>query len=463
MCFDAMAEPPWHKVPELAVPKWQPPKPAKKILSNGINAFLQVDPDELTQHFLVRIAGGSWDDAEKIGRAQLLASTWFRQGSKDPQLKAFDNLLIRFGMKISITISGNSVNLETACLPKICTQVIPKFAALLRLPIFPEEQVNLAKQMLLSQMQLAELEPNNKLDIVVNKLVFGATHTLSQFLSKEKIEQLSSKDLLAYHQNFVHPQNITIGVSGPFVEPDMADKIETWFGKWTKPGMKYKHDLEPLAPFKPGVYFVPQDTSVARVQLVKPAPFLRNDPLAPVFSRLQYLLIRCPGTLFKEIRTNRGLAYVVQFMPGITFKTPDVTSIYLETNPQTVDVAVDVLLFELKRLKLDPPTEQDFIEASESHINALPFTRAQNLTSSLVEYLNLLWWNYPENFYETYEQAVRKVTQPDLEKIIGAQIDLSTFALVVAGPPTAKAQLEAFAKLNKLGPIVELSVPVLYK
>ena len=119
------------------------------------------------------------------------------------------------------------------------------------------------------------------------------------------VAAVTRDDLLAFHRQFVHPNNIIVSFIGDFDAAKLEKKLRDTFQGWQRGPAAPKAPVD-MAPAKPGVYFVAKDdVTQANIAMVH-AGITRDNPDYYALAVMNEVFSGgFSGRLMQEIRTKR--------------------------------------------------------------------------------------------------------------------------------------------------------------
>jgi zinc protease len=137
----------WKNVPIPPLPAFDPQKPTRITLNNGMTIFLQEDHELPFINGFVMIRGGSRDEsAAKTGLIDLYGQTWRTSGTAKFTGDQMDDILEAKAAKIETDGDAESTTLTWSSFQQDFDQVFGMATDLLLHPQFQEDKLTLAKR-----------------------------------------------------------------------------------------------------------------------------------------------------------------------------------------------------------------------------------------------------------------------------------------------------------------------------
>ncbi len=445
----------WRKIQAPRLHAFHPQQPRRVELSNGMVIFLQEDHELPLVRGTAQIRGGSRDEpAEKVGLVQIYGQMWRTGGTKSKTGDQLDDYLEARAAKVETSGGTDSTTVTWDCLKESFDEVFGVFTELLREPEFREDKLPLAKTQLNTEISRRNDQPFQIAFREAAKLVYGADSPYARVPEYATVAAVTRDDLLSWHQRYVHPNNIILGVVGDFDSTAMETKLREAFESWPKGPAAPKLQASFKAP-KPGIYFVPKgDVTASTVQMVDLGTTRDNPDYYAIEVFNEFFGGGFSSRLFSNIRSKKGLAYAVGGGVGTQFDHPGILRLFLGTKSNTTAAAIDAFNVELDALKTNPAMPEELTKAKESILNSFVF-RFDSKEKVMGERMTYEFYGYPADFLEKYRVGIEKVTQQDVARVAHQYIHKDQLALLVVGKAA-----DFDRPLSSFGPVTTLDISI---
>ncbi len=446
---------PWLQIPVPPLPPFHPQQPRRIALPNGMVIFLQEDHELPTIDGTMRIRGGSRIEPEtKTGLVDMYGDVWRTGGTKTMTGDQMDDFLEARAAKVETGGSADSTSISFSCLKGDFEDVFRLYLDLLRNPEFRQDKLELAKQ----QMNTAISRRNDDINSIAGreaaKLAYGPENPYAREAEYYTVAAVTRLDLVDWHQHFVYPNNIIMGIVGDFDPAQMEARLRQEFGAWATGPAAPKAEIE-FHTAKPGVYFVPKsDVNQSAIRLVTLGIRRDSPDYYAVEAMNEILGGGFSSRLFSDIRTKKGLAYSVGGGIGAAFDHPGVFSVVMGTKSASTVEAIKALRDELQNMITEPATTVELKRAKDSILNSFIFN-FDSKDKVLRERMAYEFYGYPADFLERYRAGIEKVTTTDVSRVARTYIHPQQFAVLVVGNEGEFGQ-----NLSSLGPITTLDITI---
>ena len=435
------------------------PTPTRVVLDNGIILYLVEDRRLPMINLSARFGVGSVNEpADKIGLAGITGSVMRTGGSTNMSGDEIDETLEGLGAAVETSIGPVSGSAFMSVLKDNVDTVLPILADVLMHPAFPEDKIELAKVTVRSTISRRNDDPTNMGFREFRKLIYGAESVYARHAEYATIDAITRDDLVAFHQAWFHPDNTMLGVWGDFDTDEMVKKISDVFGGWEKTGF-VRPDLPDVDyTFDSSVNFIRKDDiNQSTVVLGHIGGVMDNPDYFALRVMNDILSGGFSGRLFRNVRSEQGLAYAVFGIYSANYTYPGIFYVACMTSSETTAQAIRSLRHEVERMKTDEITEEELGLAKESFLNSFVFnfdTRREIINRQMTyEY-----YGYPQDFLEKTKTEVEKVTVEDVKRVAREYLQPDKTRLVVVGnDQDFDEPLSAFGEVNEID--VTIAVP----
>jgi len=452
----ASQKPAWEKIPTPPLPAFKPAEPTRIQLSNGIVIFLQEDHELPLIDATMRIRGGSREEpVNKIGLLDVYGDVWRTGGTKDKTGDELDDLLEARAAKIETDDNADSTTIALSCLKQDFETVFRTYLDVLHNPAFRDDKVDLAKE----EMKSGIARRNDSIESIAGreaaKLAYGKDNPYARSPEYATVDAITREDLVAWHAQHVHPNNIIFGVIGDFDAKQMEQTLRTAFESWPK-GPELPVFQTEFKTAAPGLYFVhKEDVNQSEIRLVSLGIKRDNPDYYAIEVMNEVFAGGFSSRLFSNIRTKQGLAYAVYGSIGSAFDHPGVFRIGMGTKSVTTVEAIQSLDAQIDDLVKTPPTAEELKRAKDAILNSFIFN-FDTPEKVLREKMAYEFYHYPLDFLERYRTNIEKVTSEDVARDAQKYVHKQDMPVLVVGN---EAEMGA-QKLSLLGKVTTIDITI---
>ncbi len=432
---------------ELTLPPlvFQPPPAAsfRHELSNGVVVFVVEDRTvPLVELTLVAPVGGQIDPPDKVGLASLTGSMLRRGGTAQLEADAFDERVDFLGARLDSFGGDSRSGFTLDCSTEQFEAVLDLLVQALRSPAFEEERLEVARANLASSLAARDDDPLNVLRHEWTVLLWGTEHPRARRLTESSLSAIERSDLVDFHSRHWSATGAVIAVSGDVETSAVLRLLEARLGDWPRSDTDDAHGdagraVPPRQMAEPGLYHVQRDTSQVKVLLGHEGA-RRESWLEPQGFELIVLSELLGGggpvsRLRRVLRAQEGLSYRVQGSLGIGWQSEGDFEVFLETDPSSLALALELVVAEIERLRREPPSKQELELVQRSLIDAFPL-----LFDSAIEiagrYAEDVLVERPHEYWRLYRDGVEAVEPEDVQRVARRYLEPQKLRALVVGP-----------------------------
>jgi predicted Zn-dependent peptidase len=426
------------------------PQAEQVTLSNGIELYLLEDKELPLVNLVALVRTGSvYEPADKSGLAALTGTVMRTGGTGSLSGDEINEKLEFIAGSVETSIGREVGSASLSVLKKDLDMGLAIFADVLIQPAFSQDKVELAKQKQVEAIRRQNDDPQGIAFREFRRTLFdngprGRVPTL------ETVAGISRDDMMAFHREYFHPNNIIIGVSGDFERDAIIKKLETLFKSWESRTLSFPALKLPADRAEKSVYYahknIPQSTIIMGSFAVN-----KTHPDYFPFTVLNFVIGGGGFTsrLMSEIRSNRGLAYSV----GSIYRAEidyGLFATYCFTKSESTLESITLISDILKQVKQEGITEEELQRAKNSILKNFIFKFATPF-QIVNKQVAIAFDNLPKDFLEIYRERITSVTLEEVNAVAQKYLHPDQMLLVVVGN---SANFDS--PLSQLGPVEEI-------
>ena len=454
----ATAQTPHDQLTFPEINRFVMPKIETFTLRNGITVFLVEDKElPLIQMDVLVRTGSFLVPAEKTGLGAMVGQVMRTGGSAAYPASVLNPLLENKAASVETSVGFSTASASLNVLKEDFDAVLPVLIDLLRNPLFPQEQIDLAK----TQQRSAISRRNDDASGITNrefrKLIYGGNSVYTRGTEYATIDAVTREDMVEFHKKGFVGRNMTVSVIGDFNTRDMRRAIERAFSP-IPAGTKQSLNLPDVDyEFKAGVNFIAKNDVNQSNILLGHIGGLRNNPDYAALQMMNEILSggSFSGRLMQEVRTNKGYAYGVggAYQSSILF--PGQFFVSLSTASASTADAIRATIGEIRKMQDAPVSEAEVREARERILNSLVF-RYESRADVLNERVSYAYYGLPADLFDRYIEDLRKVTVADVQRVAKKYLRPDAMQILVVGNPA-----EVGTQLSEFGTVktIDITIP----
>jgi zinc protease len=403
------------KLPETGTsPDAKFPTLQRATLSNGMKIILAERKTIPVVNINLLLDAGYASDQFALPGTSSMAMNMLDEGTKTKDALQISEKLQMLGANLS---TGSNLDMSYINLSSIKTNLNPSlklFADVILNPSFPQKELDRLIKERLVAIQREKVQPIGMGLRVVPRLIFGKNHPYGKPFSgsgyETDIQKLQRKDMVKYHETWFKPNNATLVIVGDITLDEIKPKLEKLFTGWKAGDVPKKTIAEVSLQEKPIIYLMDRPGSQSTIlfgsQVAPPSGDKDNVSIDAMNSIIGGMFT---SRINMNLREDKHWSYGSgSFIPSARAQRP-----YLFYGIVQVDKtkeAVSEMIKEITQYVGDKPaTDAEVTQVRDQKSLSLPGGWETNgsVAGSLT---NMVSYNLPENYYDTYAQQIKNLT-----------------------------------------------------
>ena len=411
---------------------FDPPEHRRLAGPGGTVIYLLEDHEVPLVNVQVLVRTGSvLDPPGRTGLAEMTGRTLRTGGAEGHPPRQLNEELEGMGAILETSIGREAGHASLSVLSPDLERGIALLAAVLRTPLFAEEEVERAAGRKIEQLRRSNDDPDTIAFRELRAVLYG-DDPRGRTPEPEEIAAITRDDLVAFHRRHFRPDRLLVGASGDFDGETFLQIWEREFGDWEPAGTDPEPFPLPVPSTERALHLAVRDFPQTTIALAQFAPPL-DSPDYFSFLVMNYILggAGFNSRLTEEIRSNRGLAYSV----GSSYRGErgyGVLAAWCKTGEERAPEALGLMLDVMERVRNEGVTDEELRWAKESIINGLIFSvdrTAKVLSLRMAhEYDGL-----PPDFLERYPGRIASVTAGEVGRAAAEHLSPGGAPVAIVG------------------------------
>lgn len=427
-------------------------------LENGMVVYLMEDHQLplIKGNALIKV-GSRIEPEDKIGLADITGAMMRLGGTVEHPAGELNELLEQRAAKVEVSINTHSGNAAFNSLSKDIEIVFDLFSQVLKEPAFDSQQLILTKTQLQGQIARRNDNPGDIANRELHKLIYGESSPYARTIEYDTLNNISLSDVISFHQKYIRPESLILGIVGDFDSKEMRKLIQNKFGNWKSSATKPEITIPQAYQInKNELFFVDQPHLNQSNVLLGHLGGKLDSPDYPVLSVINGLLNGFGGRLFNNLRSRQGLAYTVYGYWNAAYDYPGIFLAGGQTSSETTVQFIESLMAEVELLRNQPIEEDELAYAKESILNSFVF-KFENPSQTLSRLLTYEYYGYPEDFIFKYQDGIKKTTMKDIQRVAEQYLKPENTVILVVG--NKENIYSSLSKLKKDINSVDVTIP----
>lgn len=413
----------------------------KYQLDNG--ATLLLSPNTLNDIVAISIYAKGGEFLEKIPGTSDMMSSVMMKGTKNYSSVELAAALEENGIKISPSASADTFSIDVLTTKSQLSKTLELLNEVVNNASFDDYEIEKTRTSALNSIKKSRDIPMNlALEEYKNLIFENSVYSYGPKIFEKTLPKIQQDDLFEYYNKIFNPKNIVISINGNVDIKDIVNQFSDMF-KCAKSGdntefnyNSYASKIYPLTSPK---------ASTKEVKDLKAAWLILGWQAAGVQTQKDYATLQVINTilgsgmssrLFRNIRDQEGLAYQIgsSYSPKLL---KGAFTLYIGTNPKTLNIAKDKMLAEINRLKREFVSDKELQEAKDKIMGNFVLSQETNLDKATT----IGWFETSGrgfDFKDQYEKLINSVTASDIVEVANKYFTQNYVTSIVKGESNKK-------------------------
>ncbi|MEW6495545.1 MAG: pitrilysin family protein [Cyanobacteriota bacterium] len=449
---------PYTELEFPALPEIKLPEYTRFKLDNGIVVYLMEDHElPLVGGTALIHTGDRLEPANEVGLASLVGEVMRTGGTTEHTGDELNQMLEQRAAAVETGIGTTSGSASFSALSEDLDLVFDLFAEVIQKPVFAQDKIEFTKKQTAGQIARRNDDPNEIAGREFQKLLYGNNSPYARTVEYETLNNISREDMVAFYQQYFHPENMILGIVGDFDSAKMRSLIQEKFGNWKPASKPPKIDVPSASQAKQeGIFVVNQpQLSQSYVQIGHLGGKL-NNPDYPALDVLNQVMNGFGGRLFNEVRSRQGLAYSVYGYWNPAYDYPGTFVAGGQTRSDGTVPFIKAILSEIEQLRTTPITPAELAFAKDQILNSFVFN-FQDPAQTLSRLMRYEYYGYPKDFIFEYLEGVKATTIEDVQRVAQKYLQPNQLVTLVVG--NAAAIQPPLTNLSNNVTSVDITIP----
>ena len=384
----------------------------KYEFSNGLTVL--ISPNKFNDIIAITIFAKGGEFTEKIPGTASMTSSLLLKGTKKYTSTQLAELLEENGIKIVPSAKGDKLAITVLTTKNEYTKTLDILDEIVNNASFTESEIEKSrKDKLTSIKKSRDIPLNIALDNFRHLIFENTPYSISNQILEKSLPKISRSDIKDYYTSLFNPQNVVISINGNIDKDRTLERLSKIFNKNIGSKFEYSNYNIPDLKVQKKSTTNFKDLKTDWIILGWQTPGILNLKESATLQVIDSILgTGMSSRLFKNIRDKDGLAYQLgsQFSPNILKGS---FIVYIGTNPENLDYAVQRLKEEVFRLKKEFVGTMELQEAKDKLLGNYVISQETNLDkATTVGWFELTGRGY--DFEDKYINLINSVTVSDI-------------------------------------------------
>jgi zinc protease len=377
-------------------------------------------------------AGAICDTPGSFGAAELV-SRLLTRGTVKRSASEISQNIEELGATLSFENRDETVSFSARCYFGVLDQILELIGECLMEPSFPDNEINLSKNEILSDLKSQEDDTRASAYRGLDAILFGkdAPYGRDSLGIPQDIQRLSRDDLVRFHRENYSPSTIVLAITGNYDFHHVRDYVEKILGNSAASGRTISYSEAP---------YVPQVSKVemqhkSQVDLALGARAIPRSSLLYYALNLGNLILGrlgLYGRLGKNVREEKGVAYYAYSILQAKRFSGQI-GVFAGVNPKNVEKALVGIAEEIDRITTEPITEKELETAKRNLLGSLSISLDTSAERVGIIH-DIAYYDLGLDYLQKYPRILEGISSDQVLKSCSQVMSLGKISLVAAGP-----------------------------
>ncbi len=406
-------------------------------LPNGITilAYENFAAESVVIEGVIKGAGGLSDTIIKAGLADFTADLLMR-GTQKRDFATINEDLESVGAHLGIGSGRHVTQFSAHSLVEDVDLILDLLAQALRMPTFPDAQVEQVRGLNLTGLQIRADNTRQMANLRFMETTY-AGHPYGRSLRgyPETLSAISRDDLVDFHKQHYGPQGMIIALVGALPVKAAFDKITAVLGDWQNDAQERETAVATMPRPAQTIYTharIPEK-SQADIVLGLPGP-LRSAPDYLHASLMNTILgvFGMMGRIGNNVREEKGLAYyAASHLSGGLGPSP--WTAYAGVAPDKVELAVAGILEEIERIQQEPVSAAELADSIAYRTGSLPVSLETNAALADI-IVDMELFDLGLDYLQKFSHLIRNINADQVQAAAQKYLSSEQLVISIAGP-----------------------------
>jgi len=296
---------------------------------------------------------------------------------------------------------------------------------------YPADELDRERGVVLEEIAMNEDTPDDlTLDLLSQAYYGNESYGRTILGSPENVKRFTKEDILKYKAERYAPDNAVISMAGNISFDLACSLVEKYFSGWVGKSAPRQKKINTFS----RSLIKTKPIEQTHIALTFPA-LTRDDPFSDVLQLINLILGGgMSSRLFMQIREKSGLAYTV-YSYATAYSECGNLSVYAGVNDKNAEAAYEKILSEIRRLKNDGITADEFSKGREQMKASLMYSQESTSSQMLLYGKHLLLLDRVFSFEEKLD-SINSMTETDVRDCLNGCFNESKMAVACVGKRT---------------------------
>ena len=429
-----------------------PPRPIKlptsfeTTLSNGLVVVVVEDSRlPLVSYRLAMPTGDAHEPPELPGLLDMLTGL-LTEGTQSRTSREIADQVARLGATLQAGANSDYTTVAASSLTMFSEDILELMADVALRPVFPENEVELAKQNTKESLKQQRAQPAFLANEMVAKIMFGKHPYSVTAPTPESIDAITRQHLVDFHKSKFIANNAVMVIVGDINRDSILSQVEKFFGEWQQGTIEGDNFPAPPERTSRSAYVVDRPGSAQANIIIANHGITRTSPdYFPLLVMHTILGANASSRLFMNLREDKGYTYGA-YSSLDARRTAGTFRATAEVRTPVTGDSLKEFFYELDRVRSEPVSEKEIADAKSYLTGVFPI-RLETQEGVIDQLVQIKMFGLASDYLELYRSRVQAVTIEQIQGVAKKYVRPDVAAMVIVGDGAQLThQIEPYAE-----------------
>ncbi|MDD5331437.1 MAG: pitrilysin family protein [Candidatus Nanoarchaeia archaeon] len=397
----------------------------EKINVNGIDLILDRVKGTSVAVFVRVKVGSNYENRDEAGICHLIEHMVF-EGTKTKSAMELSNSIEKYGGEMNAFTDNEKTVYYVRIAKKHTGLAFETLSDMIKNSVFNEKSLEKEKKVVADEINMVWDDPKiYQWTVLLNKLFNKNPVKNPIYGRKGTVLKVNRKKIIDFYNKYYVKENTEVIVIGDFNKPEIVKLVKDNFNNLRK-GKGSKREIINEKPLNNLITYSEKKKINQSYMVVGFRTMPRDDEESYVIDVINAILCKGQSSkLFDEIRTKRGLAYI---LGSYTDNGTDYgfLGIYIGTNKKNIPKIKEIIFTEINKLK--KISDKDLKKAKDYQEGAYLLQMEEKDKRGML----ISAWDLTNNLkdLENYVKKINKVSKEDVVRVVNKYLNEKNSAII---------------------------------
>ncbi|MEK6282068.1 MAG: pitrilysin family protein [Acidobacteriota bacterium] len=418
-----------------------PPLPPRAIklptafettVANGLTVVVIEDKRLPLVSFRLALRTGDAHDPKELPGLMDMLTGLLTEGTESRTSRQIADEVARLGATLQAGANSDYTTVAASSLAMFSDEILELMADVVLRPVFPENEVDLAKQNTKESLKQQRAQPSFLANEMVAKVMFGAHPYSVTAPTPEAIDAVTRQRVVEFHRSKFVPNNAVMIVAGDVEQDSILKRIEELFSGWQS-GDVVGDDFPPQpSRTSRSAYVIDRPGSAQANIIIANRGLKRTSPhYFPMLLMHTVLGANASSRLFMNLREEKGYTYGA-YSSLDARRTAGTFRATAEVRTAVTGDSLKEFFYELDRIRTEPVSDKEILDAKSYLTGVFPI-RLETQEGLIDQLVQIKMFGLPDDYLEIYRNRVQAVTIEQIQEVAQTYVKPDEAAIVIVG------------------------------